>query len=81
MTLKLWLLLAAFAAFWVVAIYAYRHVSQRLHANLRGLLDVHTITLSTPVTHGPGTFACTHMTVSGVQGASCGICGLLACAA
>lgn len=77
MTLKLWLALAGFAACWAAAIPLYIHLIRKVRvANLAALRAA-----SVPgwaITGGPGcTFGCPHLTISGVQAASCGQCGPL----
>lgn len=77
MTLNLWLALGAFAAFWVVAIYAYLRITRNVrNANLAAL-HASAISVFTSATTGPGAFACPHMSISGVVSASCGACGPL----
>ena len=78
MNLKLWLLLGAFAAFWVVAVYVYLRIVWKVRDGNLAALHSSAISLYTPVTTVPGSFACPHMTVGGVLGASCGHCGPLA---
>jgi hypothetical protein len=75
MTLKLWLLLAAYAAFWVVASYILQRIIRKESA--ANLAALHAAAVTTWIPAGLGTLACQHMTISGVQSAACGHCGPL----